>query len=196
MNFEKAIALKSSRVPKMMADLIHSNQFLKIFSLMSFVLSIMILMILSYQLSKEPLVLAFNPGGSYLSETSVPDAEVQIQEGLKAYLKFRYRWEPKTIQSQMSESANFVSTSSSKAFWSSVNKIIDFSKEKNVSQKTFPEDLKVDLQNKIALVYGERITTIQGLSASGPLRLKLQFDYGERTEKNPWGVYIVKEKEL
>jgi hypothetical protein len=39
------------------------------------------------------------------------------------------------------------------------------------------------------------VTSIQGLKAAGNLKLELTFESGSRTEGNPWGLYISKERE-
>ncbi|MGE3263190.1 MAG: hypothetical protein AB7K68_15525 [Bacteriovoracia bacterium] len=78
----------------------------------------------------------------------------------------------------------------------SMQNVIRFSVDKIVAQRAYPVEIRVDLKKGIAVIEGDRITSIQGLKAAGDLRLELGFESGPRTEQNPWGVYVSKEKEF
>ena len=73
--------------------------------------------------------------------------------------------------------------------------IIKFSTSKAVAQRIYPDRVAVDLAKRTASISGDRVTAIQGLKAAGDLRLELTFDSGPRTAQNPWGLYILKERE-
>lgn len=192
----QVIALRSSRVPKFIAELSHSNQFLKAFSVGALLVCLLSIMVLSMQITKEPVIIALGGNGKSLERIILPKAEDQIKEGIKHYLKKRYQWEPNDVIKKLKESESFIVPGSLKAFKGASAKITKFATEKLVSQKIFPESIEVDLKKQVALVKGERITSVQGLKAAGNLSLQLHFESGDRTKENPWGIYIKKETEM
>ena len=191
----KPINLQAAKLPRMIADLMHSNQFLKVFSLSATILVFMVLGVLMVMATKDPLVITLGPDGKAFERTVIPKAEDQIREGIKRYLEKRYQWEPENVVKKLKESESFIQPTSLKAFQAAVANVAKFSVEKIVSQKVYPDKIDVDLQKKTAFVTGDRITSIQGLRAAGKLKLELTFDSGARTEQNPWGLYIAKERE-
>lgn len=193
----KPVNLKMPSLPKMMSELTHSNQFLKMFSIGSLVLVFMILGVILVMATKEPLVITLGPDGKAIERITVtPKVEDQISEGIRAYLEKRYQWEPENVVKKLKSSEDFIAPQALKAFQGAVANVAKFSTEKIVSQKIYPaEQIKIDLKNRTALVTGDRVTTIQGLKAAGNLKLELTFESGPRTENNPWGIYISKERE-
>ncbi len=191
----KPINLKNAQLPKMIGDLMHSNQFLKIFSLSAAILVFMVLGVLMVMATKDPLVITLGPDGKAFERVILPKAEDQIREGIKRYLEKRYQWEPDTVIKKLKESESFIQPTSMKAFQNAVANVAKFSTEKMVSQKVFAEKIEIDLIKKTAIVTGDRVTSIQGLKAAGNLKLELTFESGVRTEVNPWGLYIAKERE-
>lgn len=191
----KPINLKNASLPKMIGDLMHSNQFLKIFSLSSLLLVFMVLGALMVFATKDPLVITLGPDGKTLERVSLPKPEDQVQEAVKRYIEKRYRWEPESVTTKLKESEAFIQPGSVKAFQAAMVNIVKFSKEKIVSQMVYPTKIDVDMNKKTALIVGDRITTIQGLKAAGGLKLELTFENGPRTDENPWGLYIAKERE-
>lgn len=74
-----SIKLTAAKLPKMLSDLSHSNQFLKVFSLSCLgvlALTLVIVLILS---SKAPVVLALTPEGHRLESAALPKAEDEIR---------------------------------------------------------------------------------------------------------------------
>ena len=191
----KPINLKNAGLPKLIGDLMHSNQFLKVFSLASLLLVFMVLGALMVFATKDPLVITLGPDGKSLERVSLPKPEDQVQEAVKRYIEKRYRWEPESVTSKLKESEAFIQPTSVKAFQAAMTNIVKFSKEKIVSQMVYPTKIDVDMNKKTALIVGDRITTIQGLKAAGGLKLELTFENGPRTDENPWGLYIAKERE-
>ena len=114
---------------------------------------------------------------------------------MREYLKYRYNWTPKTVSSQVGKAGDFILSSTRRAFEGSMQNVVRFSVDKIVAQRAYPVEIRVDLKNSVVVIEGDRITSIQGLKAAGDLRLELGFESGPRTEKNPWGVYISKDKE-
>ncbi len=191
----KTLHLQNARLPKMLGELMHSNQFLKVFSISALVLVFMVLGAIMVIATKEPLVITLGPDGKALERILVPKVEDQVREGIKHYLEKRYQWEPENVKQKLKETENFIDPSTLKLFQAAVSNIEKFSIEKIVSQKVYPQNIEVNLIKKTALVTGDRVTTIQGLKAAGNLKLELSFELGSRTKANPWGLYIVKEIE-
>lgn len=191
----KPTNLKMPSLPKMMGELMHSNQFLKLFSLSAVVLVFMVLGVLMVMATKEPLVITLGPDGKSIERTLLPKVEDQIREGVKRYLEKRYQWEPENVIKKLKESEDFITPQAKKAFQGAVSNVAKFSVEKIVSQKIYPEKIEVDLLKSTAFITGDRVTSIQGLKAAGNLKLELTFESGPRTSTNPWGLYISKERE-
>ena len=192
----KPIGCKNSPYPKMIGQLLHSNQFLKIFSLAALTLVFMVLGVILVMATKEPMVITLGPDGKAIERiTALPKAEAQIEAGIRRYLEKRYQWEPENVVRKLKESEDFITLSSIKAFRGAVFNVSKFSTEKIVSQKVYPNEIKINLANHTALVTGDRVTSIQGLKAAGNLKLELTFESGPRTQNNPWGLYISKERE-
>jgi hypothetical protein len=193
----ETIHLTKSNLPRMLGELTHSNQFLKLFSLITLFITIMALMVAFSSQNKVPLVVPLAQDGTEIERMNVfPKAEDQIEAATRRYLDLRYHWDPKNVQAKFQSAQKFILPSSMKAFLTSTAPIMKFSTEKQVSQKVYPDsNIHVDLNSKTISITGDRLTDIQGLKAVGNLKLTLFFENGPRTPENPWGVYIVKEKE-
>ncbi len=195
MQESKKIGLKNSQLPKMVGELLHSNQFLKVFALSALALVFIGLGVTMVMAMKEPTVITLNSDGKSLERTNQPKAEDQVREGIKGYLEKRYQWEPENVTKKLKESEQFITPQALKAFQVAVANVAKFSTEKLVSQKVYPEKIEIDLKKQTALITGDRVTSIQGLKAAGNLKLELTFESGPRTQENPWGLYISKERE-
>lgn len=187
--------LQTARLPRMMATLIHSNQFLKMFAFYALTLVLVTAFALAIVATREPLVITLDTQGKVLGQTQLAKAEDQVTEAVQSYLTRRYRWTPKDVTVKLKASEAFILPSTLKAFQDAVSKVAKFSAEKLVSQTIYPDVIEVNMDRKSAFVKGERITSIQGLKAAGELSLELVFESGPRTKENPWGVYILKELE-
>lgn len=195
MQESKIIGLKNSQLPKMVGELLHSNQFLKVFALLALALVFMGLGVTLVMAMKEPTVITLGADGKSLERVNQPKAEDQIREGVRRYLEKRYQWEPENVIKKLKESEQFITPQALKAFQVAVANVAKFSTEKIVSQKVYPEKIEIDLKKQTALITGDRVTSIQGLKAAGNLKLELTFESGPRTQENPWGIYISKERE-
>ena len=187
--------LKMSSLPKAIGELTHSNQFLKVFALSALTLVLMVLAIILVIVFKEPQVITLNSDGKTIERVTLPKAEDQIREGIRRYLEKRYQWEPEDVIKKLKESEYFITPQAIKAFQGAVANVAKFSIEKIVSQKIYPAKIEIDLKKQTALITGDRVTSIQGLKAAGNLKLELTFESGPRTQANPWGLYISKERE-
>lgn len=195
MQENKSTNLKMPSLPKIVGELVHSNQFLKVFSIAALVLLFMVLGIVMAIVTKEPMVITLGPDGKAIERTILPKAEDQIREGIKRYLEKRYQWEPENVIKKLKESEDFITPKALKAFQGAVANVAKFSTEKIVSQKVYADKIEINLKNQTALITGDRVTSIQGLKAAGNLKLELTFENGPRTSNNPWGLYISKERE-
>ncbi|MBS1963080.1 MAG: hypothetical protein JST04_12770 [Bdellovibrionales bacterium] len=190
------IYFKNSNLPKLLGDLMHSNQFLKIFSAAALLLSLISMIGVLTIAGKAPTVLPLAPDGTLIERTrEIPKPEVEIQAALKRYLDLRYKWDPKTVKNQIQAAQVFVSRSARSAYETDTASTVKFSTEKQVSQRVYPVEVKVDLIQSSAHITGDRITDIQGLRAVGALKLTLFYESGPRTVENPWGIYITKARE-
>lgn len=187
--------LQSARLPRMLGELTHSNQVLKVFALLSLTLAILCGGLVYITATRPPVVLALAPSGDALEKTGLPRPEDEIRAAIQRYVELRYHWEPDTVKQKLQDAEAFIPAQSLKAYQAAVTNVSKFSIEKAVTQRIYPEVVEVSLERKIALVSGDRVTSIQGLKAAGNLRLELSFDNGLRTKGNPWGVYISKERE-
>jgi len=187
--------IKTSSLPKMLANLSHSNQFLKVFSLALLGICTLAILLATLLGNKAPVVLTLTPAAGILETAPSPKPEDEISAAIKAYIEKRYKWEPSNVVKNLKAAEAFVLPTSMKAYQTAVANISRFSTEKSVSQRVYPEKVNVSLEKRLAQISGDRITAIQGMKAAGDLRLELSFESGPRTRANPWGVYVTKEKE-
>lgn len=187
--------LQTAKLPRMMSNLIHSNQFLKMFSFYALTLVLVTTIAFTVVATREPLVITLDTQGKVIEQTKTAKPEDQIAEAIKRYLNYRYKWEPKNVMMKLKSSEAFILPGTLKVFHNDLARVARFSTEKVVSQTIYPEIVEVDIDKKSAHVKGERITSIQGLKAAGELKLELLFESGPRTKENPWGIYITKELE-
>lgn len=192
---KEKINLKLPNFTKVLAELKHSVQFLKVFSFVSLLTGVFLILLLFKTTSQTPLVITLDQKANVLTTIEVPKIEDQVREGVKVYLSVRYTWNPKDISSNLALAEQFILNSSLKAFRVAMEGIKKFSADKEVSQRVFPDKIEIDLAKKSVQISGDRITSIAGLRAAGSLNLVLEYEFGARTKSNPWGIYFTKEKE-
>ncbi len=191
----QTIQLKIKKLPKALGELTHSNQFLKMSAFFSYGLCLLLAGAIYLLAGKAPVVLSMAPDASLYEPIAEPKAENAIRQVVTEYLKLRYRWEPKTVASQIKAAQAFIPIAIRGVYESSTANVIRFAQEKIVAQRVYAEKVSINLEKKTVLILGDRVTSIQGLRAAGELKLELSFDYGPRTATNPWGIYITKERE-
>lgn len=191
----ESMQLRLRKLPKALAELSHSNQFLKISTFSLFAICGLLVMVLFYQATKAPVVLSLAQDGSVYMNAPKPDPKIEIERAVREYLKYRYNWTPKTVAAQVEQSRPFIQPATLKIFDSAMKNVVRFSTERIVTQRIYPVDVEVDMKKGIVMILGDRITSIQGLKAAGDLKLELGFESGPRTDRNPWGIYVFKEKE-
>lgn len=182
--------------PKQISDLMNSNQFLKIFAVAALGLSVISMVTLLILGNKPPLVITLSENANIVTQLKkLPSAESEIEQAAKKYISLRYKWETSNVAKNLDLASYFIHPSSKKAYLSAISNVIKFSSEKQVLQRAYANEVVVNLQSKTVTVTGDRMTSIQGMMAAGPLKVELTFESGDRTKENPWGVYFVKEKE-
>jgi hypothetical protein len=192
----KQIKLQLPKLPRKIGDLTHSNQFLKFNVLASYTVTVLLTALLFAESYRSPTVLTLTPGAIPFESVSPPKPEDEVAHAVRAYVALRYRWDQKSVNDRLRQAEAFIPPASRKAFEAACASISKFAQERGVLQRVYPADsINVDLEKKTALVTGDRITAIQGLKAVADLRLSLDFEAGPRTRENPWGVYVVKERE-
>jgi len=191
----KRLNLSSVTMPKILADLKHANQLLKVFALFAFSLALVESLLLTTVLNKSVSVVALDVGGQRLELLELPNPEAEIENALREYVKRRYAWEPKTVSEQLKKASAFIHQSMRSQYFNGVSKVERFASDRGVSQMAYVDHVEVDLKNSSARITGNRVTTIQGLRAAGQLKLTLYFESSTRTPENPWGIYVRQEKE-
>lgn len=189
------IQLKIKKLPRALAELSHSNQFLKMSAFCSYAVCFLLVALCIYQAARPPVVFSFAPDASIYQNAEMPKPENETKQAIKSYIERRYKWEPKTVRVQLESAKVFIDPSLAKNYDVAASNVSRFSIEKSVSQRVYANKIIVNLSKRTASVSGDRITEIQGLKATGDLKLELAFDFGPRTSLNPWGIYISKEKE-
>lgn len=189
------IQLKVGKLPQAMGALVHSNQFLKMTTVSTLGLCVLLTCLLYVSFSQPPTVLALNSNAEPYSPVDLPKPEREVEEAIRHYIDHRYKWDPQNVTKRLLEAEAFVLPQNRGGFDKAMADIIKFSTSKAVAQRIYPDRVVVDLAKRTVSISGDRVTAIQGLKAAGDLRLELTFDSGPRTAQNPWGLYILKERE-
>lgn len=189
------IQLQMKKFPQALAELSHSNQFLKMSAFAAFLICGLLITLLFFQAVKPAPILTLAPDASLYQAAAKPKPEVEVERAIREYIKYRYNWEPKTVVKRIDDAEAFILPGTRKTFAGSMTNVVRFSTEKMVGQKAYPEKIVIDLGKSEARITGDRVTSIQGIKAAGDLSLKLSFESGPRTEANPWGIYVQKELE-
>ena len=191
-----SITLKRNEIPKKLAELIHSNQFLKLFGFGSLVVLVLSFITIITMVTKAPEVIVLDIQGNKLETQDVPSVKNFIEKAIREYIKHRYDWTHEDVIKKLEGAEVFITKGNRRGFKNSVQKVVDFSTGKKASQLAYPRKIEIDLKKQVAKIHGDRITSILGVRAAGSLKLELHFKSGPHTPRNPWGVYIAKEVEL
>ncbi|MGZ3772733.1 MAG: hypothetical protein ACXVCY_07705 [Pseudobdellovibrionaceae bacterium] len=180
--------------PKLVQQFASENFNLKALCAALISLLFILMVVVVYLLKKGPEVVALEANGQIAKvETKITD--VQIKEAAENYISYRYQWNPETIGNHLKNAELFVDPSLVMAFRKSMADVEKYVKEKKVKQKVYPFDVKVDFKERKITVLADRLTEFENLKAATSLKLVLNFEIGDRTSVNPWGVYISKETE-
>lgn len=188
------VVLTNTKYPKIITDLATQNHFLKIISYSSLGIITLMLLVLTFSLRRGPQVIALETSGEVAHvETQVTD--LQIQTATKEYLRYRYTWDVTNVVSQIKKSEAFIEPTLLPSFEKSMLEVQKFVKDKKVIQRVYPQKIDVDFKSKTITVVADRITEFESLKAATILKVKLSFDFDDRTPMNPWGLYFTKEVE-
>lgn len=189
------LKLQVISLPKMLSDLTYKYHVLVILSLGSLVVAALS-MVLAIALSvKAPTLMAFSKNAEVLEKSDLPKPEDEIRLAITRYIDIRYKWDAKSVSENIKKAESFIGVKSLAAFQNNMASVVKFALDRDVLQRVYPTDMKVDLKSQTVFITGDRITAVQGLKAAGNLNLALEFESGPRTLNNPWGIYITKEKE-
>ncbi|MGE0632162.1 MAG: TraE/TraK family type IV conjugative transfer system protein [Pseudobdellovibrionaceae bacterium] len=173
------------------------NRFLKYVLLVLSGLTVALLTTVCVLALRSTPVVVLNPETSVLLFPKAPDGkslERELIRILKKYLILRHNWTYQTIESKAKEAQGYVASDFREKFLISLQEQIRLAKEKEVSQRLYPDEPEIDLKNKTAVVGAERVLIINGIRAGQPMIFELGFNFGERTADNPEGIYITSEK--
>lgn len=173
------------------------NRILKYLLLLFSGLIIAQLVLICMLAMKRPLIISVTNGLTQSVESFEPDANQLLRElirVLKQYLRTRHSWEPATIETRSKAAASYVAAEYREKFFLNVQEQIRLAKEKQVSQKLFPDEPQIDMKEKKAIVTADRILIVNGIRATQAMTFELNFQFGERTAANPEGIYVTSEK--
>jgi len=158
-------------------------------------MTVLIIVVAILALRNSPVIFVNSDATRALSPSS-PDPQTLEKEAirvLKKYLVTRHNWEASNIDSKSKDASAYVASDFREKYLLGSQEQIRLAKEKQVSQKLFPDDPVIDLKEKKATVKAERILIVSGIRASQAMVFELTFQFGERTAINPEGIYITSE---
>lgn len=180
-----------------MAKLLHQNHVLKLLTLGAYGVCALCLIYSVTLTSRGPVIVPLDKVGSRIAvNDSTAWTEEVVEEAVKEYLNHRYCWNPKNQSAQMNTTKKFISDGSRSAFDRVANELLQFSKDKAVSQRVYATSVQIDTEQNVATVVADRFNEIQGLKAASVLNVKLHFERGKPSLENPWGFYVTKEEEM
>ena len=175
------------------------NRFLKYLLLVLTGLTTLLLVAVCVLALKSTPVVLLSPETSVLLMPKAPDGktlERELIRIIKDYLTKRHNWTFSNIETRAKEAQRLVAPEFRERFLISLQEQIRLAKDKEVSQRLFPDEPKIDFKAKTAVVAAERVLIINGIRASAAMTFELGFNFGERTETNPEGIYVTSEKLL
>lgn len=187
--------LEKSNYPKLVTDLAYQNHFLKKLVYGLILAMILTALLLVYELKKAPEVIALDPSGTIASVSSELHTS-HVESAVKKYLEYRYSWNPKDVDQKLKKAEDFVLPQLATSFRRSLLETIKFVKDRNVTQRVYPQKIEVDLKKKTVQVLADRFTEFDALKAATVLKLVLNFDVDSPSNTNPWGIYLTKETEV
>lgn len=146
---------------------------------------------------RKPIIISSGAEATRVIEPQNPDANTLLRElmrVLKQYLRARHNWDWNNIEAQSRAAGFYVAPEFREKFMVSQQEQIRVAKEKQVTQKMYPDDPKIDLKARTAEISAERILIVNGIRAAQFMKFGIGFSFGDRTEDNPEGIYITSEK--
>jgi len=146
---------------------------------------------------RKPLLVSLTKEATARVEYIEPDPNLLYREIVRAitsYLRTRHNWEWTSIEAKSKDASLYVASDFREKFLIATTEQIRLAKEKQISQRLYPEEPEIDLKAKMATVRAERILIVSGIRAAQGLTFQVGFSLGDRTASNPEGVYITSEK--
>lgn len=178
------------------ADEEAQNRILKYLLMIATITTVVQLVVIVVLAFRRPLIVSVTDENSSAIQYHEPSPERLLREVIRAiesYLRKRHNWDWATIEAKSKEAVLYIAPEFREKFFVNIQEQIRVAKEKQVSQRLFPYEPQVDMKGKKALVKAERILIVNGIRAAQELRLEVGFTLGERTERNPEGVYVTSE---
>lgn len=186
--------LEIRKYPKFVEEFARENFNLK--TLTGVLIALMFLEsgIVALLLKKGPVVIPLLSDGTIGTyDTGVTQG--QVKSAVETYLSSRYAWSPDTIDAQLKKAEFLISPALLKSFEKAMLETKKYVREKKITERVYARHVSIDFKNNVVQVAADRFTAFDGLKAATEMNLTLNFDIGERTVQNPWGVYITKETE-
>ena len=145
---------------------------------------------------KKPLIISVG-NETVPMEQKEPTTDALIKEiarAIKKYLEQRHNWNWLSVETNIKRSSNYVASDFREKFLIRSTEQIRIAKEKQVTQKLFAEEPKVDLKERRATVVSERVLIVSGIHAAQEMIFEITFASGARTIENPEGIYVVSEE--
>jgi hypothetical protein len=155
------------------------------------------LVVISVLALRGPVLIAISKEVTQKLDVREPDPEQLTREIIRAiinYLKTRHNWDWNTVEAKTKAASFYVASDYREKYLVATSEQIRVSKEKQIAQKFFPDEPKLNMKAKTAQVRADRILVVSGVRAAQGLDLELGFALGERTTDNPEGIYITSEK--
>ena len=146
---------------------------------------------------RKPLLVSVTKDATAKVDYAEPDPNLLLREIIRAvtnYLKTRHNWEWTTIEARAKDASRYVSSDFREKFLIATTEQIRIAREKQISQRLYPDEPEIDMKAKVARVSADRILIVSGIRAAQGLRFEIGFALNDRTAANPEGVYITSEK--
>lgn len=179
------------------ADEEAQNRILKYMVLVLAAVFFVQLVVISVLALRGPVLIAISKEVTQKLDVGEPDPEQLTREIIRAiinYLKTRHNWDWNTVEAKTKAASFYVASDYREKYLVATAEQIRISKEKQIAQKFFPDEPKLNMKAKTAQVRADRILIVSGVRAAQGLDLEIGFTLGERTANNPEGIYITSEK--
>lgn len=179
------------------ADEEAQNRILKYMVLVLGVILSIQLVVISVLALRGPVLIAISKEVTQKLDVGEPDPEQLIREIVRAitnYLKTRHNWDWNSVETKTKAASFYVASNYREKYLVATAEQIRVSKEKEIAQKFFPDEPKLNMKAKTAKVRADRILIVSGVRATQALDLEIGFALGDRTADNPEGIYITSEK--
>lgn len=146
---------------------------------------------------RKPFIVAVSDTTTKALTVALPTSELLEREAKRVvsiYSKHRHQWEWNNIENRIKVAATYVHPDFEKGFAKANTEQIKIARDKHVSQRFYFDESTIQLNQGKATVSGDRVLILDGLRATNPMTLEIDYQLGNRTPTNPEGVYITSER--